>query len=837
MNDTTFLTIPLIALLLSLFLFLAVLSASNKNRLVVSLITLLGSFVLWSVGSLFMRLGFFPGAMFWYYVSATGIFCVPFLIYYFIHCYTNTKGNFNISLLLIVWTVVVALNLSGVFVTDPQIGLSDGVQAFTYSLTAWAVLPAVLALATILGAIRLAVIGIKRRGIPASSFYPMLFGVAVMFIGLILKAFSGMEWLSSDTLFCAVNSACLYYVLHKKNLVALTRISSNSPWYMLAIVFSTLLCVTLYPRIDEQLIGVLGPYVGNTTIAFALFFTVLTLIIYSILHRLVDMLFTRSLEAREHELKRFSTEISRSLDMSTVIETYSDFLRSNSVSETAYIMTADKSADIFYVAACTRDLVPKTFTLSKNSPLTSWLVSENRTAVYKDFCRSIGYKAMWESEKAAIAKLDVQLVIPIVCDDKLFGMTLITSKNKNRRFTPAEISFLESTSAILTIAFKNATLYEKMENEARHDALTGIYNRSYFLHRINRDFERARNDKLTLVMFSLDDFRLYNELYGTADGDEALKSFARILNTVAERRGTASRYGGKEFMMLLPFTDPRTADVMVSQCRELFSRDMERRGKDRQLTFSAGICGYPTSASSTEELISYTGIAVYSAKSGGKNRTVVYASNISSFGNSTDAQAARKRDLAESCSPMIFALTAAIDAKDHYTFAHSKNVSRYASALAEAISLDAEHIEIIRQAGLLHDIGKIGMPEKILTKSTSLTSEEYEIMKKHVESSISMIRYLPSLDYVIPAAIGHHERWDGRGYPRGISGEQIPIGARCLCLADTFDAMTSKRPYRDAISLEVTLGEIERGLGTQFDPSLGKTFIELVRSGAIRTEQ
>lgn len=140
---------------------------------------------------------------------------------------------------------------------------------------------------------------------------------------------------------------------------------------------------------------------------------------------------------------------------------------------------------------------------------------------------------------------------------------------------------------------------------------------------------------------------------------------------------------------------------------------------------------------------------------------------------------------------------------------------------------------MIRQAGLLHDIGKIGIPEAILTKQGRLTEEEHKVMQQHVEGSIAMIRYLPSLDYVIPAAIGHHERWDGKGYPRGIAGEEIPVGARCLCIADAFDAMTTARSYRLPMPVEAALDEIERCLGTQFDPVLGRKFIELVRTGGI----
>ena len=234
-----------------------------------------------------------------------------------------------------------------------------------------------------------------------------------------------------------------------------------------------------------------------------------------------------------------------------------------------------------------------------------------------------------------------------------------------------------------------------------------------------------------------------------------------------------------------------------------------------------------------DELVSFASIAVYSAKKNGKNRTVVYAGDAANVAVQKDAEAAKLREERDNCTQTILALTAAIDAKDHYTFDHSNNVSKYASQLAAAIGLDQEHVEMIRQAGLLHDIGKIGIPEAILTKQGRLTEEEHKVMQQHVEGSIAMIRYLPSLDYVIPAAIGHHERWDGKGYPRGIAGEEIPVGARCLCIADAFDAMTTARSYRLPMPVEAALDEIERCLGTQFDPVLGRKFIELVRTGGI----
>ena len=163
----------------------------------------------------------------------------------------------------------------------------------------------------------------------------------------------------------------------------------------------------------------------------------------------------------------------------------------------------------------------------------------------------------------------------------------------------------------------------------------------------------------------------------------------------------------------------------------------------------------------------------------------------------------------------------------------SNNVLYYATALAAALGMNEDMIEIIRQAALLHDVGKIGIPEYILNKPGRLTDEEYEVIKGHVEASIDIIRHLPSLDYVIPAVIGHHERYDGNGYPRRIAGEDIPASARILCIADSFDAMTSKRCYKELMPVEKALRIIREEEGKQFDPDMAEVFIHIFREGKI----
>ena len=308
-----------------------------------------------------------------------------------------------------------------------------------------------------------------------------------------------------------------------------------------------------------------------------------------------------------------------------------------------------------------------------------------------------------------------------------------------------------------------------------------------------------------------------------------LENFAEILKYVFSADAILSRYGGKEFAVLLPYCDTLTAQRKTQKVQEMLASYIANSsGRIKKfLTFSAGICSYPSVAANAKQLLSYANMAVFQVKQHGKNQIEIYHNQV------TMPESVQKEENIHELTSTIYALTAAIDAKDHYTFNHSQCVSNYAAKLAQEAGLASDHVEIIRQAGLLHDIGKIGIPDAILTKTGRLTPEEFSIMRQHVERSIEMIRHLPSLDYVIPAVLGHHERYDGKGYPRGISGEDIPVSARCLSIADAFDAMVSKRSYKNRMPLENALSEIEKNLGSQFDPELGKLFVKMIREGVI----
>ena len=336
------------------------------------------------------------------------------------------------------------------------------------------------------------------------------------------------------------------------------------------------------------------------------------------------------------------------------------------------------------------------------------------------------------------------------------------------------------------------------------------------------------------MIFNVDDFKLYNQLYGTQEGDEALRHIAQIMKGTVGDHGFVCRYSGKEFAVILPEYDIYSAQNLAENI-SVQIRNMNKQSREsylKMLTVSCGICAIPYAASNIRELVQNADQAVYHVKHSGKNGSMIFSDG---FINSKKMAASpeRHKSMYSEYAPTIYALTAAIDAKDHYTFQHSKNVAYYSAALAKAMNMSEEFREILKEAALLHDIGKIGVSEQILNKEGPLTDAEFDAMKSHVEYSIGIIRHLPSMDYVVPAVIGHHERYDGRGYPRRISGKDIPLAARILCVADSFDAMLSRRCYKPAMPLEYALKELERGAGAQFDPELVPIFIDLVKRGEI----
>ena len=388
---------------------------------------------------------------------------------------------------------------------------------------------------------------------------------------------------------------------------------------------------------------------------------------------------------------------------------------------------------------------------------------------------------------------------------------------------------------ISSTALAKAQLYEVVYNEARKDDLTKLLNRKYFLAGLKELEQKRRDSLLSIAIFNIDDFKLYNQLYGYNEGDNVLIEVARILKANMEGIGICARYDSKVFACVFPNYDVNQTRLIAQKISKQINQINSKRDnyKMKRITVSVGISTIPFLANNPTELINDAELAIYHVKRSGKDSIRISTGQIVKRNENPDDEVEHKAEIYSEYAAMIHALTAAIDTKDHYTYSHSNNVCYYATELAYGLNMDKDSIEIIKEAALLHDIGKIGVDEKILNKTGRLTDEERQIMQTHVENSVAIIKHIPSLTYVIPAVIGHHERYDGNGYPRRVRGQDIPLFARILCIADSFDAMLSKRSYKETRPLEFALQEIENNAGTQFDPELAAIFVELIRKQKI----
>jgi diguanylate cyclase (GGDEF)-like protein len=351
------------------------------------------------------------------------------------------------------------------------------------------------------------------------------------------------------------------------------------------------------------------------------------------------------------------------------------------------------------------------------------------------------------------------------------------------------------------------------------DPLTGLGNHRHFHERLQRELTLAEHDGLTLslCLVDIDDFKRINDRFGHPVGD-------RVLGQVASRLrqgGESFRLGGDEFAVLLPGLDERAA---ISVARSIVERvatvEVEQVGA---VTVSAGIAAYPAQGVGRDELIRLADSALYWAKEDGKNRARTYQaastlelSQLQQLAEGPD-RAARYRAAAS--------LAKAVDARDVYTGSHSERVGELAARIARRLGIDEPQIELTRLAGSLHDLGKLAIPEEILRKPGALNESERLVLQRHPQIGYRMLESL-GVEPIAEWVLHHHERWDGSGYPDKLRGEQIPLGARIIFVADAFDAMTSERVYRKPLSDRDAVAELERCAGTQFDPAVVDAFSE-----------
>ena len=365
-------------------------------------------------------------------------------------------------------------------------------------------------------------------------------------------------------------------------------------------------------------------------------------------------------------------------------------------------------------------------------------------------------------------------------------------------------------------------LIARLADAARTDAQTGLLNRRGLTEIAELELERARRGDraVSIVVADVDRFAEFNERHGHTGSDRALKAIAGVIQESKRRIDVAARISGEEFALIAPDTDEHGAYVLADRLR----REVREAFAQEGLTVSLGIASYPRHGSTAEELLTGADRAVFAAKALGRDRTVIFNREIAAnlLGEQTRQAVVEEGHLAA-----VLVLAETLDMRDAGTARHSQLVGRYARSIATEMGMDSEEIERVHLAGVLHDIGKIGIPDSILKKPAALDEHEWVEMRKHPELGARILQGA-HMDDIAGWVMAHHERPDGQGYPLGTSGDRIPIQARILAVVDAYEAMTNDRVYRPAMPESEARAELERHSGTQFDPEIVAIFVKLL---------
>ncbi len=367
----------------------------------------------------------------------------------------------------------------------------------------------------------------------------------------------------------------------------------------------------------------------------------------------------------------------------------------------------------------------------------------------------------------------------------------------------APLKSAEGSMLGLVIVFRDVTEQYRKEEEilflSYHDMLTGLYNRAFFEEELKR-LDTERQLPLSVIMGDANNLKLVNDVFGHGEGDEILKAMAQVLRESCRAEDIISRWGGDEFTILLPRTDAAQAATI---CRRIIDRCAEFRTAERALSpsISLGFSTKETPEMDVSQVIKTAEDMMY------KNKLL-------------DSRTAH--------NDFLMAMRGRVGDGNLENEAHTGHMLELCDRVGKELQLKDVELADLRTLALLHDIGNAAIDYRILNKPGSLTDDEWEQIKRHSGIGYRIVRSAPELVLVAEYILGHHERWDGQGYPQGLKGEAIPLPSRILAVVDAFDVMTRGRPYKQAVSQEEALWEIFRNSGTQFDPEVVNAFASVL---------
>ena len=421
-------------------------------------------------------------------------------------------------------------------------------------------------------------------------------------------------------------------------------------------------------------------------------------------------------------------------------------------------------------------------------------------------------------------KIKTMAIYPMVAREEVVGAMVVDSVRDYVRFPLEELETLSAVATQAAVIIENARWYEQIQQQAITDSLTGLYNHRHLQDRLEGEIKRAERGghSLAVLMLDIDCLKLINDTHGHRAGDDALKLVASALVGACRATDIVGRYGGDEFLAILPETTAVEAERVALRVQEEIAKGglrAEDGGAPIPLHISIGVASYPQDGRSIHDLVDRADGALYTSKQQGGGR-------VTSARSAEEELLPTDRAGAAAIQALMCVITQ--KAPSLRVREHTVEVVRYSLALADVVGLPTDEREALRKAAWLHDVGKVAVPNSIVLKPKPLTLREWKVMRQHAALGQAILQDIPPLADAAPLVALHHEAFDGRGYPRGLRGEEIPPAARILALADAYSSLRRDRPYRRGLTAREAAQELRRSAGGQFDPQLVQALLSLL---------